>query len=110
MKNSAETRSDFARQRRLAGYAKLPTSIVDSHGVPMALANDVWLFNVAERDLTFNWVSVSKNPWLAYATKRYCIRQLQRVCPAGMALLNSATMRSRAKRTLRSPAMLPARL
>lgn len=81
MKNSAKTRSDFADQRRLAGYARLPASIVDTHGVPMALANDVWHFNVAERDMTFVWASLSKNPWLVYAIKRYGMRQLQRVSP-----------------------------
>ena len=64
------------------GLEPLPTSIVDSHGMPMDVSGTTWRFNDPSHSTTFNFAHYGiSNPWLDYSLKRHLIFCLQRVSP-----------------------------
>lgn len=60
----------------------LPSTIVDSHGIPMDVAGERWRFNHPTQDISIDFGRYSiSNPWLAYSIKRHLIAEAQRVSP-----------------------------
>ena len=65
------------------GLEDLPSTVVDSYGLPMDVSGSKWRFNDPKSDLSFNFGRYSiGNPWLSYSLKRHLIACIKRVSPA----------------------------
>jgi hypothetical protein len=64
------------------GLQPLPTTVVDSHGLPMNVSGSKWRFNDPTNDLSFDFGRYNiGNPWLLYSLKRHLIACIKRVSP-----------------------------
>lgn len=64
------------------GFEVLPTTIVDSYGMPMDVSGERWRFNHPTQDISIDFGRYDiSNPWLSYSVKRHLIAEAQRVSP-----------------------------
>lgn len=64
------------------GLPELPNEVIDSHRMPMDISGDLWRFNDAVAQSSFNFKDCGvKNPWFLYSLKRHLIYCIQRVSP-----------------------------
>jgi integrase len=64
------------------GLDALPTTVADSHGMPMDVSGESWRFNDPTHDVGFDFGQYSViNPWLSYSLKRHLISCIKRVSP-----------------------------
>ena len=64
------------------GLEPLPTSVVDSHRMPMDVSGSIWRFNDPSHISSFDFDRYNiANPWLLYSLKRHLIFSVRRVSP-----------------------------